>query len=71
MSEENQFSGFMPMIGQVHLTQEMPMIDTEGGLVTAHTLTLTSKDGKEFVFSISNHDLMRLSFLIHKVISMD
>jgi len=70
MSEEN-FSGFMPMIHQVHLTQESTMINTEGDLVNAHTLTLTTKDGKEFVFSINNYDLMRFFFLISKVVSLD
>jgi hypothetical protein len=70
MSEEQEFSGFMPMISQIHLTQEVPMIDTEGGLVSAHTITFTTKDGKDFVFSINNYDLMRLSFLIHKIINM-
>ena len=68
---EESFSGFMPMINQVHLTQEMAMLNTEGQLVNAHTFTLTTKDGQDFVFSITNYDLMRLSFLISKVVNMD
>lgn len=70
MSEE-AFSGFMPMISQINLTQEMTMIDTEGHLVNAHTVTITTKNGQEFVFSINSYDLMRLSFLINKIINMD
>lgn len=65
------FSGFMPMIGQVHLTKESSMINTEGELVMAHTLTVTTRDGSNHVFSIYNTDLMRLFFLINKVINAD
>ena len=66
---EDFFSGFMPMIHQVHITQEAAMINTEGDLVSAHTIKIETKDGSEHVFSISNHDLMRLCFLITKVVS--
>jgi hypothetical protein len=68
---EDMFSGFMPMINQIHVTKETPMINTEGDLVTAHTIKIQTKDGSEHVFSISNHDLMRLCFLVTKVISSD
>ena len=68
---EDFFSGFMPMIHQVHITKEAAMINTEGDLVSAHTIKVQTKDGSEHVFSISNHDLMRLCFLITKVVSSD
>lgn len=68
---DESFSGFMPMIGQVHLTKESSMINTEGELVMAHTLTLVTKDGSNHVFSIYNNDLMRLFFLINKVMNAD
>lgn len=68
---EDFFSGFMPMIHQVHITQETPMINTEGELVSAHTIKIQTKDGSDHVFSIHNNDLMRLCFLIHKVINSD
>lgn len=73
MFEENQdsFSGFMPMVNQVHLTKETTMLNTEGDLVSAHTLTLKTRDGSDHVFSITNHDLMRLCFLIMKVVQAD
>jgi hypothetical protein len=67
MSED--FSGFMPMIHQINITKETPMINTEGEIVTAHTFKVQTKDGLDHVFSISNYDLMRLSFLIQKVIT--
>jgi len=68
---EDLFSGFMPMINQVHVTKETAMINTEGDLLSAHTIKIQTKDGSDHVFSISNHDLMRLCFLITKVVSPD
>jgi len=65
------FSGFMPMIEQIHITKESPMINTEGGLLSAHTFKIQTKDGSDHVFSIANNDLMRLCFLITKVINSD
>lgn len=69
--DHGSFSGFMPMIGQVHITKETSMINTEGELVTAHTVSIKTRDGLDHVFSISNYDLMRLFFLINKVIQSD
>lgn len=73
MFEEDQslFSGFMPMVNQVHITKETTMLNTEGDLVSAHSLTLKTRDGSDHVFSITNHDLMRLCFLIMKVVQAD
>lgn len=66
---EEIFSGFMPMIGQVTITSQTSMIDNEGDLLNAHTFKIEAKDGSEYVFSILNYDLMRLYFLIGKIIS--
>jgi hypothetical protein len=63
------FSGFMPMIQQIDITEEMTMINTEGDLVSAHTFAVRCVDGTSQVFSISNTDLMRLFFLVGKVIN--
>lgn len=73
MFEENQdpFSGFMPMINQMHISQETAMLNTDGDLVHAHTFTIKTRDGSDHVFSIANNDLMRLCFLIMKIINMD
>lgn len=64
---DSGFSGFMPMIGQVNVSEPISMISTEGDLIKAHTITVTTKDGKEFVFSIDPNDLMRLTFLLLRV----
>lgn len=71
MSEEELFSGFMPMIGQVHLTEQIPMINTGGDLMSAHVFTIETTNNDKHVFSIGSFDLMRLYFLISKVISAD
>lgn len=68
MSEEI-FSGFMPMVNQIFITEEMTMINTEGDLVSAHSLTLETRDGQKNVYSIDKTDLMRLYFLIGKILS--
>ncbi len=69
--KEESFSGFMPMISQVHITKETAMINTEGDLIAAHTINIKTRDGSDHVFSIANSDLMRVYFLITKVINMD
>jgi hypothetical protein len=69
MDQEESFSGFMPMISQINLTKEMSMLSVEGELMQAHTFTVNTREGNQHVFSIMNHDLMRLFFLINKVIS--
>ena len=73
MSKEtgDSFSGFMPMIDQIQITKEATMLNTEGELVKAHTFQVKTRDGSDYVFSIDNYDLMRLSFLIMKVLSQD
>jgi len=69
--DQDSFSGFMPMINQIHITKEMAMLNTDGDLVSAHTLTLKTGDGSDHVFSINNADLMRLCFLIMKIVQSD
>ena len=69
MNQEESFSGFMPMINQISLTREAPMLNTDGELTNAHTFTINTRDGSQYVFSIMNHDLMRLFFLINKAVS--
>jgi len=73
MSKEtgDSFSGFMPMIDQIQITKEATMLNTEGELVKAHTFNIKARDGSDYVFSIDNRDLMRLYFLIMKVLTQD
>jgi hypothetical protein len=69
MDNQESFSGFMPMIEQINLTKETSMLSTDGDLTHAHTFTIKTRDGNVNVFSIMNTDLMRLFFLINKIIS--
>ena len=69
MDQEESFSGFMPMISQINLTREASMLSTDGDLTNAHTFSINTRDGHQHVFSITNNDLMRLFFLINKVVS--
>lgn len=66
---QDSFSGFMPMIDSINITEQVSMINNNGDLVFAHTFAIITRDGKEFVFSIENQDLMRLCFLIMKIIN--
>lgn len=69
MSEElNPFSGFTPLVHQVDISKETSMIATSGDIVKAHVITVQTKDGSEYVFSIENTDLIRLLLLINKVL---
>lgn len=66
--EEEVFSGFMPMVGQIKLSKETTMLGSQGELVKAHGMTVVTKDGSEYVFSIDSSDLMRLFFLTMRVL---
>jgi hypothetical protein len=71
MSEEKDqvFSGFMPMISYVNVSESATMLSTEGELVRAHTVNIVTKTGENYVFSMDPVDLMRLAFLLIKVAS--
>jgi len=68
MDQEESFSGFMPMVDQIKLSKEMTMLGSQGELVKAHGMTIVTKDGSEYVFSIDPSDLMRLFFLTMRVL---
>jgi len=57
------------MVKQINVSQIMEMINTEGDLIHAHSIVVDTRENKEFVFSISQKDLVRLYFLLHKVLS--
>lgn len=68
MSENDGYSGYMPMINQINISPIMEMINTEGELIHAHSIIVNTRENKDFVFSISQKDLVRLYFLLHKVL---
>lgn len=67
--DKEDFSGFMPMISYVNVSEANVMLSTEGELVRAHTINIVTKDGSNYVFSMDPTDFMRLAFLIFKVAS--
>jgi hypothetical protein len=69
MSEDNVFDGFMPMIDGVNITPSISMINTDGDLIKAHSIKITTRDGVDYVFSMDTFDLMKLCFLIMKVVN--
>lgn len=69
MSEDNSFDGFMPMIDGVNVTPSISMINTDGDLIKAHSIKITTRDGIDYVFSMDTFDLMKLCFLIMKVVN--
>jgi hypothetical protein len=68
MMENNSFSGFMPMVSNITIGQIATMINTEGELVEAHSITVKVVDGAEYVFSMTTENLMKLYFLIPKAL---
>jgi hypothetical protein len=68
MTEDNFFSGFMPMVSNVTIGQRTTMLNTEGDLVEAHSISIKVVEGTEYVFSITTENLMKLYFLIPKAL---
>lgn len=73
MSDElnDGFTGFMPMISYVNVSEAYTMISTSGELVRAHSVNIVTKSGENYIFSMDPVDLMRLAFLLFKVASTD
>ena len=69
MSEEvNGFSGFAQLLHKIDISQETSMISNNGEIVKGHIISLETKDGSEYIFSIENNDLIRLMLLINKIL---
>jgi hypothetical protein len=68
MSENQNYSGYMPMVNQVNISPSIEMINTDGKLIHAHSFVIQTRENKDFVFSIAERDLVRLYFLLHKVL---
>lgn len=56
------------MVSNITIGQIATMINTEGELVEAHSITVKVVDGTEYVFSITAENLMKLYFLIPKAL---
>lgn len=69
MMDDNSYSGFMPMIRQITVSNSTAMLNTEGELIHAHSFVVNTRENKDFVFSVTQEDLTKLYFLIGKVLS--
>jgi hypothetical protein len=69
MVDDNSYSGFMPMIRQITVSNTTAMLNTEGELIHAHSFVVNTRENKDFVFSVTQEDLTKLYFLIGKVLS--
>jgi hypothetical protein len=69
MTDDNSYSGFMPMIRQITVSNSTAMLNTEGELIHAHSFVVNTRENKDFVFSVTQEDLTKLYFLIGKVLS--
>lgn len=58
----------MPMVKQVTVSNISNMLNTDGFLINAHSFIVTTRENSDFVFSITQEDLMKLYFLIGKVL---
>lgn len=56
------------MVSNITIGQIATMINTEGELVEAHSITVKVVDGAEYVFSMTTENLMKLYFLIPKAL---
>lgn len=62
------FNGFMPVIHNIDISEKLAMMNDAGDLVDAHIFSIENSSGTENTFSISDYDLMRLFFLIGKIL---
>ena len=69
MTDDNSYSGFMPMIRQITVSYSTAMLITEGELIHAHSFVVNTRENKDFVFSVTQEDLTKLYFIIGKVLS--
>ena len=68
MSEDYSYSGYMPMVKQITMSQKIQMLDTDGNIIHGHAFTVKTREEKDFVFSITTEDLMRMYFLVLKAL---
>lgn len=65
---EEIFSGFMPAIKDVEITNQTSMISTNGDLLMGHIIRVVLGNDTEFICSITQDQLQKLYFLILKTL---
>lgn len=63
------FSGFMPAMKNIQITDQTPMITADGSLINGHIVKITLGDDSEIILSVMEDQLQKLFFLILKVLN--
>ena len=63
------FSGFMPAMKNIEITNQTSMITTDGSLVNGHIIKITLGDNQEIILSTTEDQLQKLFFLILKILN--
>ncbi|MBM3211011.1 hypothetical protein FJZ33_02245 [Candidatus Poribacteria bacterium] len=66
---DEEFSGFMPAIKNIEITNQTSMIATDGSLVNGHIIKIILGDGQEIILSVIEDQLQKLFFLILKILN--
>ena len=63
------FSGFMPAMKNIEITNQTSMITTDGSLINGHIIKITLGDNQEIILSTTEDQLQKLFFLILKILN--
>jgi hypothetical protein len=63
------FSGFMPAIKNIEITNQTSMITTDGSLINGHIVKILLGDNQEIILSLMEDQLQKLFFLILKILN--
>lgn len=66
---EKEFSGYMPKIQKIEVSNAHSMITNEGNLINAHTLKMIVGENQEVFYSLTTEDLQKLYFTILKILT--
>jgi acyl carrier protein len=61
------FSGFLPILQDINITEETSLMLTDGELASGHLVRLIMTNEEEVMFSISKDKLQSLFFLLGKI----
>jgi hypothetical protein len=63
------FSGFMPAMKNIEITNQTSMITTDGSLIKGHIINIILGDNQEIILSTTEDQLQKLFFLILKILN--
>ena len=63
------FSGFMPAMKNIEITNQTSMITTDGSIINGHIIKIILGDNQEIILSTTEDQLQKLFFLILKILN--